>query len=95
MGCTDSGGVARIWVTSPPGDKDYAEWRALFVKAAKIAFGSNYSEDFASWVSSASFASSDRFVLTASISGNVDMWIDVQRMDEAMGDVVTISFTVH
>lgn len=94
MGCVDSGSVARLWITSPPPDSDVAAWRALFVKTAKIAFGA-YAGSFESWVPKASFTSSDRFVLTASISGDVDMRIDVQRMGEGMGDMVTMSFTYH
>lgn len=95
MGCVDSGGVAHIWVASPPNEKDYAQWRKLFIATAKVAFGSNSSESFASWVPQASFSKTDRFALNASISGDVDMWIDVQHTTDGIGDVVTMSFTHH
>lgn len=95
MGCADSGGVAKIWMASPPKDGDYSEWRKLFIELAKIAFGSNSSDSFASWVPKATFTGTDRFVLTASTSGDVDMSINVQRDADGLGDVVTMSFTYH
>jgi len=95
MGCVDSGSVAHIWINNPPPAEDKVGWRKLFIKIASAAFDPVDSKIFAAWVPEAKFTSTDRFILSAAISENVDLSIDVVPLIDGVSAEVTMSVTYH
>jgi hypothetical protein len=95
MGCVDSGSTATIWVNNPPQPGDERAWRELFIRLASIAFDPAESKSFVAWIPKAKFTRTDKSVLSAGMSENVDLSINVQPMVDGMGDEITMSFTYH
>lgn len=95
MGCADSGSVANAWVSNPPSAEDEEAWRRLLIRIAAAVFDHGESKSFSTWISDARFTHSDRFLLEASISGDIDLSIYVQELSDKMGAEITMSFTYH
>ncbi|PMQ02720.1 hypothetical protein DyAD56_22860 [Dyella sp. AD56] len=95
MGCVDSGSVAHIWVNNPPPAEDEVAWRKLFIRIASAAFDPIDSKNFAAWLPSAKFTRTDRFILSAGISENVDLSIDVEPLIDERSAEITMSVTYH
>lgn len=95
MGCVDSGSVAHVWVSNPPPAEDEMAWRKLFIRIASAAFDPADSKSIAAWLPEAKFTRTDRLILSAGISENVDLSIDVEPLVDGMGAEVTMSVTYH
>lgn len=95
MGCVDSASVAHIWVNNPPPAEDEAAWRKLLIRIASVAFDPADSKSFAAWLSETKFTHTDRFALSAGISEDVDLSVDVEPLIDGMSAEVTMSVTYH
>ncbi|WP_430387273.1 hypothetical protein [Dyella sp. 20L07] len=95
MGCVDSGSVAHIWVSNPPPTEDKVAWGKLFIKIASAVFDPADAKSFAAWLPEAEFTRTDRFILSASTSQNIDMAIDVESLFDGITVEITMSVTYH
>lgn len=95
MGCVDSGSVAHIWVNNPPSVEDELAWKKLLARIALATFDPADSKSFETWLPEVKFTRTDKFALSAGISENVDLSIDVEPLFDKMGAEVTMSVIYH
>ena len=95
MGCVDSGSVAHIRINNRPPVEDKTAWSKLFIKIASATFDPADSKSFAAWLPDAKFTRTERFILSAGVSKNIDLSIDVEPLIDGMSTEVTMSVTYH